>query len=346
MSCCPPQGKLDPTPSRRIVPVIEPARRLNKRMSDQKPPKGPSASTPPPPYPGYPPYIVYPEEEPIDWRAYWMILVEHRKLIGMITLTGTLVALIAAFLTTPVYRAEVLLAPASQEKTGGLSALAGQFSDLAAVAGLNLEDKKNKTAENIAALKSRTLSTTFINQQSLKPVLFARKWDAEKKKWKDADDIPTDWDAFTIFDRDIRLVSVDRKTGLVTLTVDWKYPAQAAAWANSLVKHVNNRLRADAIEEIDKSIGFLEKQLAQTSSVEVQQAIYRLIEAETKNKMIASTREEYAFKVVDPAVPPEKKYRPRRALMVLVGLVLGLIVAVGTALALDRVRGQKTRSTE
>ena len=109
---------------------------------------------------------------------------------------------------------------------------------------------------------------------------------------------------------------------------------------------MNNRLRADAIEETDKRIGFLEKQLAQTSSVEVQQAIYRLIEAETKNKMIASTREEYAFKVVDPAVPPEKRYRPKRALMALVGLMLGMIVAVGTALAVDRMRGHKTRSTE
>lgn len=315
-------------------------------MSDQKPPKEPPASTPPPSYPGYPPYVVYPEEQPINWREYWNILVEHRKLIGMITSASTLVALIAAFLITPVYRAEALLAPVSQEKSGGLSALAGQFGDLAAVAGLNLGDKKDKTAENIAALKSRALSTTFIAQQGLKPALFARSWDAEKKKWKDADDVPTDWEAFTIFDKDIRLVSVDRKTGLVTLTIDWKDPAQAAAWANSLVKHVNNRLRADTIDETEKSIGFLEKQLAQTSSVEVQQAIYRLIEAETKNKMIASTREEYAFKAVDPAVPPEKRYRPRRALMVLVGLILGLIIAVGTALALDRMRGQKTHPTE
>lgn len=278
-------------------------------------------------YAGYPPYVVYPEEEPIDWRAYWQILVEHRKLIGIITAATTVVALLAAFLITPVYRAEVLLAPISQEKTSGLSALAGQFGDLAGLAGINLGENKDKTAENIAALKSRTLSTSFINQEGLKQALFPRKWDAEKKKWKDADSVPTDWDAFNFFDKDIRSVSVDRKTGLVTLTIDWKDPTLAATWANSLVKYVNNRLKADAIDETSKSIGFLENQLAQTSSVEVQQAIYRLIEGETKNKMIASTREEYAFKVIDPAVPPEKRVRPKRLLIIGIGVFLGLLVS-------------------
>ena len=64
--------------------------------------------------------------------------------------------------------------------------------------------------------------------------MFPGKWDAEKKKWKDRNDVPTDWEAFRMFDKNIRLVSVDRKSGLVTLTIDWKDPALAAAWANSL----------------------------------------------------------------------------------------------------------------
>jgi len=311
-------------------------------MTKEQPP----TQTPPPPYPGYPaPFVVYPPEAPIDWGAYWTVLVEQKKLIGIITVASTLVALLAAFLITPVYRAEVLLAPVSQEKTSGLNALAGQFGELASLAGINVVDNNDKSAENIAALKSRAVSTAFINQEGLKPALFPGKWDAEKKKWKDPDDVPTDWEAFHVFDKDIRLVSVDRKSGLVTLTIDWKDPALAAAWANKLVEHVNNRLRTEAIDETERSIGYLEKQLAQTSTVEVQQAIYRLIEAETKNKMIASTREEYAFKVVDPAVPPEKKYRPRRALIVLIGLILGLIVAAGTALAMNSVRGHKILST-
>lgn len=305
-------------------------------MSDQKPPKEPPATTPPPPYPGYPPYVVYPEEEPIDWGAYWKILVEHRKLIGIITAASTLVALLAAFLITPVYRAEVLLAPVSQDKTSGLSALAGQFGDLAALAGINLGDNKDKTAANIAALKSRSLTVSFIEKENLKPILFPRKWSAENKKWKDQDDIPTDWEAFEIFDNDIRTVSIDRKTGLVTLAIEWNDPVLAAKWANSLVRQVNTRLRDEAIEEAEKSIAYLEKQLGSTSSVEIQQAIYRLIEAQAKKKMVANAGEEYAFNVIDPAVSPEVRAAPKRLRIAVLGFFTGLIAAVFVAWILER----------
>jgi uncharacterized protein involved in exopolysaccharide biosynthesis len=160
------------------------------------------------------------------------------------------------------------------------------------------------------------------------PVLFASEWSPEKKQWKDSNDTPTDWDAFKLWDEDVRRVNFDRKAGLVTLMIDWKDPALAAKWANELVGHVNSRLRAEAVEEAEKSVAFLEKQLSLTSSVEVQQAIYRLIEAQTKKKMVASTREEYAFQTIDPAVPPQERTSPKRTLIVITGLVLGLALSI------------------
>lgn len=44
----------------------------------------------PPPYAGYPPpYVVYPAEKPINLLEYWQVLVEHKKLIGIITGAST-----------------------------------------------------------------------------------------------------------------------------------------------------------------------------------------------------------------------------------------------------------------
>ena len=287
--------------------------------------------TPPPGPPGYPPPQGMYMEEPINWSEYWKVLVEHRKLIGIITAASTLLATATAFLLTPIYRAEVLLAPVSEERAGSLSSLAGQFGDLAALTGVNLGTNKDKTAESIAALKSRSLSVAFIEKENLKPILFPRQWDTENKKWKDQDDVPTDWEAFEIFDKDIRAVSVDKKTGLVTVAIEWKDPALAAKWANSLVRQVNTRLRNEAIEESEKSTAYLEKQLASTSSVEIQQAIYRLVEAQAKKKMIANAREEYAFTVIDSAVSPEEREKPKRLLIILAGLIIG--VAAGFTVA-------------
>jgi len=293
---------------------------------------------PPPPYPGYPVPVMYPPEEPIDWGKYWKILVEQRKLIGAITIASTLIATAAAFLMTPIYRAEVLLAPSSQEDSEGLSALAGQFGDLAAIAGINLGPGKDKTAEYVAALKSRSLSVSFINEQKLMPALFPGKWDKENKRWKDAAKAPTEWQAFERWDYGIRRVTQDRRTGLVTVAIEWTDPAQTAKWANDFVKHVNTRLRAEAVDEASRSIAYLEQQLPQTTSVEVQQAIYRLIEGQTKKKMVANTREEYAFATIDAAVTPERKHRPRRMTLVLAGLFLGLMAGAVVAVVMARRR--------
>jgi len=213
-----------------------------------------------------------------------------------------------------------------------LGALASQFGDLAALSGVNLGSGKDKTAEYIAALKSRALSVAFIKEEKIKPILFPRKWGTEKKKWKDSDDVPTDWDAFEVFDEEIRSVYVDRKTGLVTLSIEWKDPRLAAKWANGLVKQVNLRLQSEAIQEAEKSISYLEKQLPETSSVEVQQAIYRLIEAQTKKKMIANTKDEYAFTTIDPAVSPDRPTSLNKLTVTVIGALLGIFGAIAFAL--------------
>jgi uncharacterized protein involved in exopolysaccharide biosynthesis len=291
------------------------------------------------PYPAFPPpYVVYREEETIDLATYWRVVVERRVLVGAIAAVATLIAVVTALMLPPVYRAEVLLAPAEQEKTEGLGALTGPISDLAALAGANLGSRKDKTAEFLAALKSRAVSVSFIKKRNLMPILFADDWDGRKKVWKNTGDPPTDWSAYELWDKDIRHVNVDRRSGLITLAIEWRNPVLAAKWANDLVQQANARLRAEAVEEASRNIAYLKKQLGETSTVEVQQAIYRLIEAQTKKKMLASTRSEYAFTVIDPAVPPEIKYKPNRSAIVCAGLLLGLILGIMAAIVVGRTR--------
>ncbi len=319
-------------------------------MIEKTPPTAPAQPPVPPGYPyGYP--YPYPpvEEDEIDLREIWQALVDNKKLIAVVTAVTTLIALVTAFLITPVYRAEVLLAPVTAEKTGGLGALAGQFGDLAALAGISLGGG-DQTQEAIATLKSRALTEAFIKENNLMPILFEDEWDADDKGWKDQDpeNAPTIWQAYEMFSKDIRTVSADKKGGLVTLAIEWRDPVLAAAWANDLVKRVNRQRQKEAIQEAESSIGYLYKQLAKTSSVEVEQAIYRLVEAQTKNIMVAHAREEYAFKVIDPAVPPEKKAKPKRSLIVMAGFLIGLMASFFWAFVVLRVRdsGSRVRSAQ
>lgn len=307
---------------------------------DDKEQAGQNANVPPQQTQPVPVYFASypPEEDEINLLDYWKVLVKNKKLIGIITGASTTLALLAAFLMTPIYRAETLLAPVQHEGKSGLSALAGQFGGLAELAGVNLGSGSNTVEETIATLRSRALADVFIKEQKIMPILFPDKWDAKKKKWKkkgwglsDEEDRPTAWAAFEIFDKGIRSVRVDRKTGLVTLAIEWKDPALTEKWANNLVKRVNAQRREEAIRDAEKSIAYLEKEITKTSSVEVQQSIYRLIEAQTKTIMVANTREEYAFKVIDPAVVPEEKAKPKRRLIVILGFITGLMIGVFSA---------------
>ncbi len=309
-------------------------------MIEKTPPSTPGQPPMPPGYPyGYPYPYPRADDDGIDLREIWRVLVDNKQLIALVTAVTTLIALVTAFSITPIYRAEVLLAPATAEKTGGLSALSGQFGDLAALAGISLGGG-DQTQEAIATLKSRALTEAFIKDNNLMPILFEDDWDAEKKAWKELDPevIPTLWQAYETFNKNIRIVSADKKSGLVTLAVEWKDPVLAATWANDLVKRVNHERQREAIEEAESSIGYLQKQLAKTSSIEVEQAIYRLVEAQTKNIMVAQAREEFAFKVIDPAVPPEKKARPKRLFILVMGFVVGIMLSTSIAFLVNSLR--------
>jgi len=117
-------------------------------------------------------------------------------------------------------------------------------------------------------------------------------------------------------------VGQDKKTGLVTLGIEWADPGQAAAWANALVVRVNAELRARAVAESERSIAYLREQLHKANLEELRLALANLIKGIT----FAKATEEYAFKIIDPAVVPERRIKPKRALMVVLGGVLGLML--------------------
>lgn len=268
-------------------------------------------------------------EDEIHLLDYWNVLVKYKTLIAAVVLTVTFVTAIVSLLKTPIYRAEVLVAPVTDEEAKGLSALANQFSGLAALAGVNAGGGKNSVELAIATLKSRAFTEAFIKEEGLTPILFEELWDPQKKAWnvKDQKGIPTAWNAYTKFNN-ARKVQQDRKTGLVTVSIEWKDAEHAARWANSLVERFNRHQQQDAIQEAEKSIAYLKQELLKTNIVEMQQMIYRLIEAQTKTITLANVRNQYAFKIIDPAMQPEEKFGPHPGRMIIISFVVSFMFAI------------------
>jgi uncharacterized protein involved in exopolysaccharide biosynthesis len=258
-----------------------------------------------------------------------------RGWLVIIIIASTAMFATAAFLIAPVYRATTVLISASDERnsiSGSLSSALGQLGGLAALAGVTTGSSDAATQEALAVLRSRQFTEAFIVEMNLVPELVVETREP-------ADDTSARRPlsrALRTFSG-IRTVALDNRTGLITLQVDWRDPETAARWANELARRLNSEMRKRAIEKADASLKFLQAELDATATVETREAINRLIEAQIRQRMLANVTQEYAFRVVDRAMAPDKEdpVRPNKALLVVLGPLVGFVVGVVLVLGYD-----------
>lgn len=269
----------------------------------------------------------------IDLRGVIIKLWSKRIwILASVILTSAVFAA-AASLMTPVYRAAVVAVPSSGDRTGvgPLGSALGQLGGLASLAGINLSSGTAGTEEALAVLRSRQFTETFIEEKHLMPELFYKQWDAGARQWRgEAEDWPTPAQASRYFREHVSTVSHDKKTGLVSVQIEWRNPAMAAQWANELVARLNAEMRSRAIASTTASVGYLHKELTTTSEIDTRTVINRLLEAQINQRMFASVTQEYALRVVDQALPPDSKdiARPKKLVMLVLGPLVGIIVGV------------------
>lgn len=257
------------------------------------------------------------------WRGRWLII--------LTTVTLAILSAIAAFLTPAKFEAATVVSPVSDSsgsQFSGLSSLASQFGGLASLAGLPIGGD-SKRAESVAVLQSEILTENYISNNNLLPILFQNKWDPVNGHWRDPNSktVPTLWQANRYFKNSVRSISTEQKTGLVTLRITWKDPVIAARWANDLVKMTNEYLRNKAVDQTDRNIAYLIDQAAKTDAVGARQAIYAILQTEINKAMIARGTSEYAFKVIDPAIAPERPSSPQKVIWILAGTFAGLFLS-------------------
>ncbi|MFL2545890.1 MAG: Wzz/FepE/Etk N-terminal domain-containing protein [Candidatus Rariloculaceae bacterium] len=276
----------------------------------------------------------------ISFATWPTKLRQGKAIITLAAVLGLIVGLVLAFVMTPVYRAETVLTVV-EEVPSGLNSLMPSVSGLAGLSGFGLGSADQLREEHIAVLRSNSLSRAFIERGELKPVLFSEEWDAESSSWLVPDDeVPTLNDAVEFFEDNVRSIAESTLDGMIHLTVDWKDPIIAEQWANGLVSLADQLIRERAIAESDRSLAYLNAELESTSVVELREAIYSLLETQVQDAMMAKVRDEFAFRVIDPAVAPDidDPIRPQKIL--LVGGLIFLFGFAGAILSLLRSRDE------
>lgn len=283
-------------------------------------------------------------DDEIDLRELFTAIWQGKWIIIAITTLFAVASVFYAIKQPNIYKSEALLAPAEQDQQGGLGALAGQFGGLASLAGVNLGagGGVDKTQMALEVLKSRKFTSEFIQKHNILPDLMAVKsWESEKNtiiynqevynkaenKWLREVKAPfkaepSMQEAYKQF-KNIVFTNADKDTGLVTITVEHVSPFIAQQWVNWLIQDINKTMKQRDVIEANKSTNFLTKQIQQTKVADIRAVLYKLIEEQTKTIMFANVRDEYVFKTIDPAIVPEQKYKPKRALICILGFMLG-----------------------
>ena len=269
-----------------------------------------------------------------------------RTIVAAVVLT-TVLFTVVAFVATPMYRASAVVIESGLDTgaNSGMAALGSQLGGLANLAGINIGGNTSRLEESLAVLTSREFTERFIRDKDLMKVLFEDEWNKEAQTWKgDRDDWPSLVEGFRKFDEEVRTASFDTLSGLVSLDIEWEDPELAADWANELIVRLNDEMRQRAIQSANDSIGYLESELEITATEETRQAISRLLESQIRSRMLANVTQEYVFRVVDKALPPDERRPvwPRKGLLIASGFVAGLFIGIAIVLLGSVIR----RSTE
>ena len=276
-------------------------------------------------------------DDEIDFREFFSTLWLNKKFILILTGIFAVLSVIFSLILPNVYKSEALLVPSSLNSNS-----TSQYSALASVAGVNLSDSSPDVTHAIAFINSKKIIRQLIKHESFLPDLMAaKKWhiksnsiiyddnlyDEENKKWVREvnfpfQQVPSEQEAFALFSKQIN-ISEDKKNQLVTLSVEHISPSVAQQWAEWIIDEANTMVANLRIEEAESSINYLNEQIKLTPYAELRTLFFNLIQQNTQNMMLAKVSKQYALTIIDPPLIPEIKSYPNRALICILGTLLG-----------------------
>jgi uncharacterized protein involved in exopolysaccharide biosynthesis len=261
-----------------------------------------------------------------DSAAQVLLFIARRARVLLIAIVlGAAVGLVLAFALRVVYRAEVKLV-AVDPKMGDsmLTEMVGRLGGLADFAGLDIPGAGSDKNVTLEMLRSRSMARQFIQTTGIAGKILDQEPTPGEVPFR----------ALRRFEKRIRSVIEDKRSGIITVAIKWHDPAEAARWANQYVEMFNANMRQKAAADAQTNLQYLERRLANTTDVGVREALYRLMEAELKSAMLADIRTEYAAKVIDPATTPDRRdfASPNRPVLVIgmaaAGVLLGMLYIV------------------
>jgi uncharacterized protein involved in exopolysaccharide biosynthesis len=269
------------------------------------------------------------------------LLWSRRWLLSVFILVAAILSAIYALTRELQFESDALLAQAKDETSQLGGSISGLIGQVAGLAGGLLQGQGTSIEESVAVLNSRDFALRFMREHGVLQYLFPDQWDQKTQTWKAhaagfsamlpgvsapaRPPGPSADDAVKAFDR-IRLVTIDRRTDFVRLSVRGPSPEVAQAWATALIRELNEVLRARALDDTRRAVELLSKRVDTEQLQSVRTIVSALLELQLRREVMAESRREYALRMLDPPSLPDQRFYPHRTRMVLTGMLVGFVL--------------------
>ncbi len=283
-------------------------------------------------------------DDEINLRELFNILWAAKRTIILITSLFAIGSVVYSLSLTNYYKSESLLSARSVSETQGLS----QLGSLAAMAGVNLSSSgESKASQMMELIKSRKFVKHLMTFDGILPSIMAAKgydtasqelifdqkvYDSETKTWKrkpkeNGSIIPSYLEAHTKYSG-MMSISQDTRSGFITISIEHISPVFAKEFLDLIIRESNELLRKKDMEESVQGLDYLTAESLKTPIVEMKESINNLIETLMETKMLTQIHQDYILIKIEPPYIPEKKSKPIRSIICILGTIFGGILSV------------------
>lgn len=287
-------------------------------------------------------------DDEINLIELFYVLLAGRWIIINVTAFASIFIVIYSLLLPNIYESKALLVPVNPSNS--IIGALGGYSSLAGLAGINLPTDGDQGNSQKAIEKIRSLSffeNNILSNIYLPDLMAVKSWnpetntlvhdekiyDMKSKAWvRDysypQQQIPSPQESYDIFKEQHLSLSEDKKSGFITLSIKHQSPFVAKEWTDLIVYEVNNFYRIKDKLESEKAVNYLNEQILLTNLSEIKEALADLLQEQTKKLTLIEANEFYVFDYIDPPAVMEEKSEPKRALICILGAMLGGMLSV------------------
>jgi hypothetical protein len=287
-------------------------------------------------------------DDEIDLQELFYVLWAGKRIIFSLTAFVSIISVIYSLLLPNIYEAKAMLVPVNP--SSGINGTLRGYSAFAGISGISLPSGGDEGNSAKAIEKIRSLSffeNNILPNINLPDLMAVKSWnsktnilnfddsiyDTSSNNWvRDysypQQQIPSPQESFEVYTTSHLSLSEDKNSGFVSLSIKHQSPFVAKQWVELIVNEINSFYRQKDKIESEKATSYLNQQISLTSLSEIKEALAQLLQEETKKLTLIEANQYYVFDYIDPPAVMEKKSEPKRALICILGALLGGMLSI------------------